>query len=69
MELLTRTELAEVLKVSTRTIDRLRAAGYELGEFRSYPGACPRFNSEKVREAIKASGFRKARARLNRVDM
>ena len=64
MKMLTRNELADIFNVSTRTIDRLRAAGYDLGEFRAHPKALPRFNAEKVQEAIEANGFKKAKVKM-----
>ena len=57
--LMTRNELAKLLNVSTRTVDRWRSAGLDLGEFRAHPQALPRFDPEKVRQAIESSRFRK----------
>lgn len=57
--LLTKRELAEVLVLSTRTIDRLRAKGIDLGEVRLHDRAVPRFDPAKVQAAIQAGKFDK----------
>ena len=59
--LLTREELARLLNVSTRTVNRWRAMGLDLGEVRAHPLALPRFDPEKVRQAIGSRGFPNAR--------
>jgi DNA-binding transcriptional regulator LsrR (DeoR family) len=58
-KLLTKRELAEVLSLSTRTIDRLRARGIDLGEVRLHDRATPRFDPAKVQAAIQAGKFGK----------
>ena len=59
MKLLTKQELAEMLNVHTRTIDRMRAKGIDLGEVRLYDRAVPRFDPVKVEAAIMAGTFGK----------
>lgn len=50
--LITKSELAKLLNTSTRTIDRWRSAGIDLGEVKT-PGT-PRFNPVKVKTMIDA---------------
>lgn len=61
--LLTKVELAQLLNLSTRTIDRLRASGFDLGEVRMSPNSFPRFDPEKVQDAIFLGKFLKKRNR------
>ena len=61
--LLTKKELAALLNTSTRTIDRMRARGMDLGEVRLHEKALPRFDPEKVLNAIRAGKFSKAKRR------
>lgn len=58
-KLLTKQELAAVLNVHTRTIDRMRAKGIDLGEVRLYDRAVPRFDPDRVQAAIQAGTFAK----------
>lgn len=58
-KLLRKDELAEMLNLSTRTIDRMRAGGIDLGEVRLHDRATPRFDPDKVRAAIQAGTFGK----------
>lgn len=58
-KLMTKQELAGVLNTSTRTIDRMRARGIDLGEVRLHDRATPRFDPDKVRAAIQAGKFSK----------
>jgi phage terminase Nu1 subunit (DNA packaging protein) len=64
--LMTRDELAKLLNVSTRTVDRWRAEGLDLGEFRAHPRALPRFDPEKVRQAIASSRFAKVKRKASK---
>ena len=57
--LLTKAELAAMLNTSTRTIDRLRSAGVDLGEVRLSPISYPRFDPAKVSRQIIAGKFKK----------
>ncbi len=57
--LLRKKELAEMLHTSTRTIDRMRARGIDLGEVRLHERATPRFDPAKVQAAIQAGRFGK----------
>ncbi|MBX9627230.1 MAG: hypothetical protein K2X82_25730 [Gemmataceae bacterium] len=57
--LYTREDVAKLFRVSTRTIDRWRSQGLDLGMVQAYPGALPRFKSETVDRAIAEGGFRK----------
>jgi hypothetical protein len=59
--LLTKQELAALLHTSTRTIDRMRAKGIDLGEVRLHDRAVPRFDPDKVRAAIQAGTFGKCK--------
>jgi len=62
--LMTREELSRFLNVSTRTVDRWRAMGVDLGEVQAHSHAAPRFNPSKVVQAVADGGFgtrRKAR--------
>ena len=61
MKMLTRVELANLLNVSTRTLDRWRASSLDMGEFRAHPDALPRFDPEKVRVAIESRGFKRSK--------
>ena len=47
---LTKLEVARHLKISQRTVDRLRAAGHDLGEMRI--GAVVRFDPAKIQKII-----------------
>ena len=58
-KLLTKTEVAALLSTSTRTIDRMRARGFDLGEVRLHDRAVPRFDAAKVETAIQAGMFGK----------
>jgi len=58
-KLLTKTEVAALLSTSTRTIDRMRARGFDLGEVRLHDRAVPRFDPAKVEAAILAGKFSK----------
>lgn len=58
-KLLTKQELAAVLNTSTRTIDRMRARGFDLGEVRLHDRATPRFDPAKVEAAIRTGTFGK----------
>ncbi|MBY0514442.1 MAG: hypothetical protein K2P78_11085 [Gemmataceae bacterium] len=58
-KLMTKQELAGVLNTSTRTIDRMRARGIDLGEVRLHDRATPRFDPDKVWAAIQAGKFSK----------
>ena len=52
-------ELAERLGLHTRTIDRMRAKGIDLGEVRLHDRAVPRFDPARVEAAIQAGTFGK----------
>ena len=58
-KLLTKNELAAVLNTSTRTIDRMRARGFDLGEVRLHDRATPRFDLTKIQAAIQVGTFGK----------
>ena len=58
-KLLTKSEVAEMLNKSTRTIDRMRGMGIDLGEVRLHDRATPRFDLAKVAAAISAGKFSK----------
>jgi hypothetical protein len=58
-KLWTKQELAERLGKHTRTIDRMRARGIDLGEVRLHDRATPRFDPAKVEAAIHAGKFNK----------
>ena len=58
-KLLTKSEVAAVLGKSTRTIDRMRGMGIDLGEVRLHDRATPRFDRAKVEAAIQAGTFGK----------
>lgn len=58
-KLMTKQELAAVLNTSTRTIDRMRARGIDVGEVRLHDRATPRFDPAKVEAAIQAGAFGK----------
>lgn len=58
-KLMTKQQLAGVLNKSTRTIDRMRARGIDLGEVRLHDRATPRFDPDKVQAAIQAGTFGK----------
>lgn len=55
--LISKSQLAEAMNVSERTIDRWRARGYDLGEVRT-PGL-PRFDLAKVEAAVQAGAIHK----------
>jgi hypothetical protein len=63
-KLMTKQELAGVLNTSTRTIDRMRARGIDLGEVRLHDRATPRFDPDKVRAAIQAGTFGKKKRKV-----
>ena len=65
-KLMTRGELARFFDVSTRTLDRWRAMGVDLGEYRAHPRAVPRFDSEKVRRAAQGEGSHPPKGRVSR---
>ena len=58
-KLLTKSEVAAMLNKSTRTIDRMRDMGIDLGEVRLHDRATPRFDPAKVQAAISAGTFGK----------
>ena len=58
-KLLTKGEVAAMLNKSTRTIDRMRGMGIDLGEVRLHDRATPRFDPAKVEAAIQAGTFGK----------
>ncbi len=58
-KLLTKQQLAEMLNVHARTIDRMRAKKIDLGEVRLHDRATPRFDLAKVEAAIQAGKFSK----------
>lgn len=58
-KLMRKNELAEMLNVHPRTIDRMRAKGIDLGEVRLHDRAVPRFDPAKVQAAIQAGVFGK----------
>ena len=58
-KLWTKQELAERLGLHTRTIDRMRSKGIDLGEVRLHDRAVPRFDPAKVEAAIQAGTFGK----------
>ena len=58
-KLLTKSEVAARLSKSTRTIDRMRGMGIDLGEVRLHDRATPRFDPAKVEAAIQAGTFGK----------
>lgn len=58
-KLMRKKELAAMLQTSTRTIDRMRARGIDLGEVRLHDRATPRFDPAKVEAAIQAGTFGK----------
>ena len=58
-KLYTREDVANLFRVTTRTIDRWRSQGLDLGVVQAYPGALPRFDPDTVHRAIAAGGFRK----------
>ena len=58
-KLLTKGEVAAMLNKSTRTIDRMRGMGIDLGEVRLHERATPRFDPAKVEAAIQAGKFSK----------
>lgn len=60
-QLMTREELARFMNISTRTVDRWRSMGLDLGEIRAHPLALPRFDPEKVQQSIQAGSFRKSK--------
>jgi hypothetical protein len=63
-ELLTRRQLAEWFNVSERTVDRWRAAGLDLGEFRAHPSARPRFYVERLKQGVGQGRLLKAKRQL-----
>jgi hypothetical protein len=56
--LLTKKQAAAILAVTPRTLDRLRAAGYDLGALK-LPGGAVRFDPTRIREIIETRRFRK----------
>lgn len=58
-KLMTKKEVAVMLNKSTRTIDRMRDMGIDLGEVRLHDRATPRFDRAKVEAAILAGTFGK----------
>jgi hypothetical protein len=62
-QLLTREELSRLLNVSTRTLDRWRSTGLDLGEVRVHSLAMPRFDPEKVSQCIRAGASPKVKKR------
>ena len=58
-QLMTRHELAAYLNVSTRTLDRLRARGVDLGEVRFTPLSSPRFDVGRVSKQLSEKKFRR----------
>ena len=57
--LITKAELAQMLHVSIRTIDRLRSAGVNLGEVRLTPISYPRFDPTRVSAQILTGKFKR----------
>lgn len=62
-ELMTKNEVADLLNVSTRTIDRLRSAGFDLGEVRLTPTSTPRFRRTVIMAALTTGRFKPTRRR------
>jgi hypothetical protein len=58
MELLMKKELATLLRISERTLDRYRSAGLDLGEV-ALSARCVRFSRSKVEAAIAQGRFKK----------
>lgn len=58
--LLTKREVAKRFAITTRTIDRLRAAGYDLGVLK-LPGGSVRFDPTKIEEIIRSRQLRRRR--------
>lgn len=56
---LTKAEVARHFKISERTVDRLRAAGHDLGEMRI--GAVIRFDAAKIQQIIAAKKLKRRR--------
>jgi len=56
---LTKAEVARQFKISQRTVDRLRAAGHDLGEM--LIGAVVRFDAAKIRQIISHKKLKKLR--------
>ncbi len=62
--LLTKEELAKLLGVTPRTIDRYLAKGFDLYAVRLPSGYC-RFNPKKVQAAIERGSFNRIKPRSN----
>lgn len=60
-ELMTKNEVADLLNVSTRTVDRWRAAGLDLGEVKLTPTAVPKYRRSVVLAALAAGRFKPRR--------
>jgi predicted site-specific integrase-resolvase len=60
MNLMTKRDVAKRLAITTRTIDRLRAAGYDLGVLK-LPGGAVRFDPQKIEEIIRVRQLRRQR--------
>jgi transposase len=58
MALLTKRQIAQHFQVSTRTIDRWRAMGIDLGVIKT-PGGAVRFNPVKLESTIRAGKFKR----------
>lgn len=57
-QLLTKKEVAKILGVSTRTIDRYRAMNFDLGVV-SMPGGGVRFDASRIQIAVESGRFTK----------
>jgi hypothetical protein len=54
--LLTKKQAAAILAVTPRTLDRMRASGYDLGAIK-LPGGAVRFDPTRIREIIETRRF------------
>lgn len=60
-ELMTKSEVADLLNVSSRTIDRYRAAGFDLGEVKLTPTSIPKFRRAVILAALTTGRFKPTR--------